>query len=313
MSSPFTDPRDPDELASALLDGELPPAEAEAAAGDPEVRQRLAVLRATRDALRADDPAATGEPPRPERRAAAIGRALAAYDAVGAAPVNHDAAAGAREVTSGPGAIGTLRRAGGARPVRWLSAAAAVLVLAGMIALISLASGPDATDDATVADSAGRATERAEPPTAEVPEAGDGALADDAEREEDSSAGALEAADDLAVAPAAPVDLGTPASTDVLVARAAAAVDEAGVPPPAAERAPSAAPGAVDEQLDRAECDAARARGSGPLSGDQPLLEMTAVLDGERLWVWAYADGADLRILALDESCRVVVDRIVHR
>lgn len=313
MSSPFTHPRDPDELASALLDGELPPAEAEAAAGDPEVQQRLVALRATRDALRANDPAATGEPPGPERRAAVIGRALAAFDAAGAARGQPRSDPGPHEVAAGPGVTGVLRRAGGARPLRWLSAAAAVLVLAGMVALISLASEPDVTDDATVTESSGRATEGAEPPAAGVPEAGGGAVAGDAEQEDSSADGQLEAGDETAGATAAPVDLGTPASTDVLVARATAAVDEMAGPPAAAERAPGAAPGAVDEQLDPATCDAARARGEGPLSGGPPLLEMTAVLDGERLGVWAYADGADLRIVAVDEGCHVRVDRIVHR
>ncbi|HET6953367.1 MAG TPA: hypothetical protein VFI47_23515, partial [Acidimicrobiales bacterium] len=119
------DPRDRsrDELASALLDGVLPPGEAEAARRDPGVMDRAAALTAARDALRAS-PLAPADPAARER---ALTRALAEFDAEGAVgQARHGPRPDVVHLRS--------RRRGGAggSAARWLGVAAAVLVLAGI-------------------------------------------------------------------------------------------------------------------------------------------------------------------------------------
>jgi hypothetical protein len=77
MTDDALDPRD--ELASAHLDGETSPTEAEDVAADADVAERIAAFAATRDAVRAAD-----APVDAARREAAIAAALAAFDEAGA-------------------------------------------------------------------------------------------------------------------------------------------------------------------------------------------------------------------------------------
>jgi hypothetical protein len=63
------------------------------------------------------------------------------------------------------------------------------------------------------------------------------------------------------------------------------------------------------DAFDPAACWTARTPGQGPLEGAVPLVEMTAVLDVERVDVLACADEGALRIVALDAGCHLVVNR----
>lgn len=303
MTSSPTPPPEPNELASALLDGELSPADAEVAARDPAVWRRLDELRAAREALRGADPGTADAPPGPVARSTAIGRALAAFDAEGEATTSDETGDPATSTTSAP------HRLGRTRPVRWLSAAAAVLVLAGMVALVSRTSARD-TDDTTAASTPDRAAESEEAAdeaddAAGAESAGDADHGPAADEADDPAGGAS------ATAEVGPVDLGTPPSSDALVTRAAGAVDAARLPAvETGDGAPAALPPAGG-QIDPDACEATRTPGRDPLEGAVPLLEMTAVLDGHRIGVWAYPGGGGLRIVGIDERCRVVVDEVV--
>ena len=109
----MTAPRDPDDLASALLDGLLTDDEATVAQGDPAVVARLAELTAVREAVRR--PPAGPDPVARERGVAA---ALAAFEA-GETPPSNAAPAhpwGARSPPEPRGGLGARRAAAGSRP-----------------------------------------------------------------------------------------------------------------------------------------------------------------------------------------------------
>jgi hypothetical protein len=315
MTSAPTPPRDPDELASALLDGDLAPHEAEAAQRDPAVRRQLDAMRAARETLRSTDPGAADGMPRAAARSATIARALAAFDAADAvAPRDADADADA-EVTrpAAPIAAGTtdaVRRVGRWHPRRWLSAAAVVLVLAGMVALLSRTTTHDAEDTSAASDMAAENDAARDATDGDDPRRKDAHGEEAAEMHQDPPGEGVD--EDAAVAQAdgwEPVDLGSPASPAALVVRATRATEVAGSSPLADSPALGPLPHAGDA-FDPAACRAARTPGQGPLEGAVPLLEMTAVLDVERVDVWAYADEGALRIVALDAGCHLVVNRV---
>ncbi|HET6663339.1 MAG TPA: hypothetical protein VFG94_03745, partial [Acidimicrobiales bacterium] len=153
----MTTPRDPDDMASALLDGLLTEDEAAAARRDPAVAARLAELGAVREAM--GTPPASPDPGARER---ALAAALAAYDA-------------GDELTDAVASVGTVgpmsgRRRAAARPApsragtpssapgsahgsarhRWLAAAAIVLVVVGLVGVLARnrGTGGDGSDSA---------------------------------------------------------------------------------------------------------------------------------------------------------------------
>jgi hypothetical protein len=155
-------PRDPDQLASDLVDGLLPPGDAARLGADPQVAAHVARIEAVRSALRGSPP-----PPPP---AGAIDRMVAA--AVHAGP-GSGAGSGPRHLQAVPP---TPRHGAppappgrSARP--WLAAAAAVAVGLAMAGLLSQGGGSD-SDSSDMATSAGDAEESAEHSDDEAAEAG---------------------------------------------------------------------------------------------------------------------------------------------
>ena len=116
----MTDAHDPDELASAHLDGATSPDEAALVAGDPALQARVEELRAVRDAMQ------EAPPVDPVRRDAAIEAALAAFD--------EDAAA----AEGAPAAVTPIASRRGISPtaIRVLGAAAVFVLLALLVPLL---------------------------------------------------------------------------------------------------------------------------------------------------------------------------------
>lgn len=280
-----------DELASALVDGELDPATAAAARARPDVVARAAELAAARDALRG----ASVPPPDDAAREQAIAAALAAYDTAG---------------TTAPGTVPTPttppappsvtpfepRRRTGAPARRrrtWqLAAAAAVVVLAGVLG-VALATSGDRTVDDTAAtsvepsDGVGTADAGEAAPRADEGFEGE---ADDADRP-DAPAGRQEVG-----------HLGTFASGEELADHLATALapGDHQVRPEASDGA-GAAPGPDPS------CDAPPPPLDDPATPTR--LHGHAVVDGTTVDVWVVDDGGRARLLAVDGDCRVVVDR----
>jgi hypothetical protein len=318
----MTEPRDVDDRASALLDGLLPAAEADAARRDPAVARRADEMRAARNALRQVPPADA------TRREAALAAALDALDPFGLDPHDldaPDAADAARPApppapvspaaaSTGPtplvGSAGAARPAGGRRRAwrdpRWLAAAAvAVLVLAvgGL-----LATGSSPSDDENAADvsssspaagsggsESGSASEESDTGTAmeAAPEGGDRAT--QAAPDADDGAGPS-SADPPAAAARRQVDLGSVASADQLADRARGAT----------------ASTALDTLGDDEQSETFSAEGTcaDPEGGAAPVvLHARARLAGEQVTVWVHDRDGARNLVAVDGSCRVVVDR----
>ena len=147
-----------DEIVSAHLDGEAAPDEAARIEGDPRSRERLEQF----DTVRAE--VAAPVPPDPSAREAALAAALDVFDrevapqleaaapttstAASGAPAVRDSAAGAdgraRTTPTGPVApvvdLSTRRRA---RGIQLLSAAAAILVVLGVVGALRVAQRSD--------------------------------------------------------------------------------------------------------------------------------------------------------------------------
>jgi hypothetical protein len=140
---------DLDLLASAYLDGDLDDAARADAEADPAFIDRVAELRAVRDAVASVDGAA----PAPARtRDAVLASALAAYDELHAEP-DHVAAA------TGPVTPLAPRRG---RSARWLGAvAAATVVAAGIGVVVATVANQDDDESAGISDAAVVATDAA--------------------------------------------------------------------------------------------------------------------------------------------------------
>ncbi|HKA83247.1 MAG TPA: hypothetical protein VKD21_05265 [Acidimicrobiales bacterium] len=287
----MTAARDPDDLASALLDGLLSDDEAAAARRDPAVAARLAELAAVRDAVRRQP-----RSPDPAARERGLAAALAAYDS----PDEADLAGG--------GAVSPMRSARAARPAaprtdtpwrphggarrRWLTAAAVVLAVVGVgILARNLDSGGD--DDTSTAASESSS------------EGGESNAAADAGGGTDQTAPPSDG--QLAI-----VDLGDVGSPAALAQRAAAMV---------AAGSSDASAGAAGGQAESGQGTAQAARPRSAACGDDAqaerlaaggepvVLRGRATLDGQPVDVWVVGASGDERVVAVDASCAVVVDQ----
>jgi len=269
-SSPSPDDRR-DELASALLDGALPAGEADAARRDPAVAARAAEMAAARDRVRDVPPlpASAGDD--------ALAAALGAYDET--------------VVTS----LAARRPSSGRRGApRWLGAAAALILVVGVIAGLAAlgrsgshgdrssntaaASGGSAEESPGAAGSSGADHESATRPQATVP-AGVGDLGDLGEA---PSAQAL--ARRVAPLPAVAADSGELTSAA----------------PQSTTRADKSA------ELSLAGCaagDATRGR-----SGGTVVSHGRARAGGVPVDVWIVRAGDQTRVVVLDADCRIAAD-----
>jgi hypothetical protein len=295
-------PRDPDDLASALLDGLLTDDEAAVAQRDPAVAARLAELAAVRDAVRRP-PAG----PDPVAREQGLAAALAAFEASEAPAEQREAGAvgstvrshGHRRPPSGSAAArGGTRRPRGTAGRRWLTAAAVVLAVVGLGVLASnWDAGSDNTDNAAQGGATDESSEEA---------GGDGRAA------EGPDSGTTEESVAPSAAPGVIVDLGDVGSSDALADRARSILAE-GVGRPLAEgsggevEADQGPAGDADllATTCRKDADAERLAAFS----ETVVLRGRATLEGEPVDVWVLTSDGTERVVALDTSCVVVVDQ----
>jgi hypothetical protein len=289
----MTDPRDPDDLASALLDGLLTDDEAAVARRDPAVAARLAKLAAVRDAVR-------GPPhgPDPAARERGVAAALAAYDSPDEADRPGGAAVGmqrggraARPAASRPV---TPWRPHGSAQRRWLTAAAVVLVVVGLGVLARnwdrVGDDDASTDAADVQSSEGGESNAA---------ADQGAGDDDETAPPGDGSGAI-------------VDLGDVDSPAALTERArvilAGRFSDASGGAPAGEAesgqgTPSASGASAAACADEAQAERLAA------GSERVALRGRATLDGEPVDVWVIGASGEERVVGVDASCTIVVDQ----
>jgi hypothetical protein len=296
----MTAPRDPDDLASALLDGLLTNDEAASARRDPAVAAWLAALAAVREAV-GRQPAG----PDPAARERGLAGALAAYDAAdddaersdadepvraAASPMGRSRAA-ARPATS---RADTPWRARGSARRRWLTAAAVMLVVVGLGALASNWDTGSDDDTATVAqdESSG--------------EGGAGSA------EEGADAGTTEES----VAPghglSVLVDLGDVDSSEALADRARSILAQrlAGAPAEATGGEAEAGQGADgDAAFLPATCSEEAESELLSAAPETVVLQGRATVDGQPVDVWVLDADGEERLVAVDASCTVVVDQ----
>lgn len=291
-----------DEVASALLDGLLPPEEAEAARRRPDVATSVARMEAARRALRNVPPPPVGSLDR------ALAAALDAFDgeapAPGATAVGHPPpdAVTAGQPAPGPGApaapapptdLAARRRHRSGRLPRWLGAAAAVALLAigaaGLAALDRGDGGDAETATMESADDGGQGSAGQDAPGARD-EAG--APAPEASADQDSSAGAPF---DARVLDAG--DLGTFATPEALVDAVSSLPLAEALPAPIDPS--TAGQGACPEGP------------PAPLAGPGVAIALRgqALLAGEPIEVYLVDVAGGRRVVALDSACAVVVDR----
>jgi hypothetical protein len=293
----MTAPQDPDELASALLDGLLTDDEATVARRDPAVAARLAELTAVREAVRR-----TPAGPDSAARERGLAAALAAFDAGdGGEQRGTGASAGTTVSPLGRGRAATRpaaahrrtpRRPRGTAGRRWLTAAAALLAVAGVVGLGVLASNWDTGSDdgdtaASSSDDAGRSDN-----TIEEPESGTA---------EEGAA--------PSVAPGGIVDLGDVDSPEALAERARSARAD-GSPSDLGQAAgggDAADEGGGGVPL-AGRCADAAAAGHLPAAGETIVLVARATLDGDRVDVWVLAADGKERVVAVDATCAIVID-----
>jgi hypothetical protein len=291
----MTAPRDPDDLASALLDGLLTDDEAAMARRDPEVVARLAELAAVREAVRRPP-----EGPDPVARERGLAAALAAFEAGDETAEQRGASASTGTAVGAPGRrpagrpvaarSGTPWRPRGTAGRRWLTAAAIVLAVVGLGVLASYLG--TSSDSADTAASGGDDAERSGDATAEEPEGGTG---------EESAP--------PSVAPGGIVDLGDVDSPEALAERAQAALAGGYARPLGRE---SSGQDTADEdagdgalRFHCADADAERLFAAG----EAVVLEARATVDGQAVDVWVLSADGNERVVAVDASCAVVVDQ----
>jgi hypothetical protein len=321
---------DPDDLASALVDGLLDADEAAAARRDPAVVARVAALAAARDAVAAPPPA-----PDPAERERAIAAALSAFDAETSAddegaiaadavreepaspmPGRFDHATPLPRQASRPPAARRRgpRSARSERWARWLGAAAAVVLVVAGVSLLARSNDSDDGDSAATSAESSSEDTGAGSEAEESGEAGDDAARDEAEESAGGdSAGALEAGEVL--------DLGAADSPEALADRARSTLDAERelADQPASDPNAGAVPDTTDSTPGDGDEDGVAAQASEPLAcptGDATAtarggtvdLRARALLDGEPVEVWLVDVGGSLTLLAVDADCAVVVD-----
>jgi hypothetical protein len=294
----MTAPRDPDELASALLDGHLSDDEATAATRDPAVAARLAELAAVREAVRR-----TPAGPDPAARERGLAAALAAFDAGDGGEQRGTSASagttvsplGRRRSAARPAAArrGTPRLPRGTASRRWLTAAAIVLAVVGVVGLGVLAANWDTgSDDGDTAASSSDDAGRSGNATEEQPESG-----------------SAEESVPPSVAPGGIVDLGDVDSPEALAERARSALADGS---PSALGQASDGEDAADEGGGgvplAGQCADAPAAGRLPAAGETIVLEARATLDGDGVDVWVLVADGKARVVAVDPTCAIVLD-----
>jgi hypothetical protein len=293
----MTASRDPDDLASALLDGLLTDDEAAMARRDPEVVARLAELAAVREAVRRPP-----EGPDPVARERGLAAALAAFEAGDETAEQRGASASTGTTVGDPGRrpagrpvaarSGTPWRPRGTVGRRWLTAAAIVLAVVGLGVLASNWDSGSGSDSADTAAGGGDDAERSGDATAEEPEGG-----------------TAEESAPPSVAPGGIVDLGDVDSPGALAERAQAALAGGYARPLGRE---SSGQDTADEdagdgalRFHCADVDAERLFAAG----EAVVLEARATVDGQAVDVWVLSADGNERVVAVDASCAVVVDQ----
>jgi hypothetical protein len=279
-------PRDPDELASALVDGLLAPDEAAAARRDPSVIQRAEKIQALRAALRDSPPPPAGAADN------AVAAALAAFDAAPGPPRHLQALPG-----GGPPQLG---RARSRRPGQWLAAAAVILVVGLVVAAVALER--DSGDEETAATEATQAADD----RAEMEEgAGDAAETDGNEGEDrDAATPAPEATQESGEAPmlaeSEVPELGEIADPQELEVRVSTYLTAGYGSDPAGIAARSGA------EEGPADCPGLSVLGD-PDHGTTVFVA-DALYQDALVRVHVYDVGGEQRLVATDQSCVDVVD-----
>ncbi|MEO7557313.1 MAG: hypothetical protein ABIV94_11990 [Acidimicrobiales bacterium] len=260
----------PDELVSAVIDGEASDADQARVASDRELSERREQLAAAAAALGGpvDSPTASA-------RDAAIAAALAAFDEGQARP----------DPEAAPAPVIALR---GRRPLRWLgvAAAAAIAVVAGAVLLRG--GGSSSSTTAARDDTRANSSASAQDTSARAP-------------------GAADQAEGTSAASAA-FDLGSFGTADALVAavRGTLDVDQEGAAPTTVaptDAPPTDATRAIDDQPATPACPAPRAV---PV----PKLVVSAVLAGQPVIVFVGPDPSGATVLvALTTACTVLLQQ----
>jgi hypothetical protein len=304
-------PRDPDDVASDVVDGLLPPDEAAAAQRDPAVAQRVHRILEARDALRSTPPFDADAAER------AIAAAVEVFDPTGpsAPATDQDRATSplppplrsidstvAGPVTSSP------TSGHGRRPVGpWLAAAAALLVALATVGLLARNGRDDSEDTAarsTEAETSSEPDQTGEESTAEG--GGAGAPAADEAPQGGDDAGSASETDARTQADALVHQLGEVRDADELAARVTSSVDGGRDRP----TQPTDAGGLAEEGAESpggAQSCAGLTTGGDPSRGVSVFVA-DAVLDGNPVRVHVYRSGDHQQLVATDHACTTVVD-----
>jgi negative regulator of sigma E activity len=284
-----------DELASALLDGEITGPEAAAARRRPDVATRLARLDAVRSAVR------RAPLPDPGARERAIAAALAAYDHA-AGPTPHRSEDRAADVPEA-GRVTPLQRRPPARrrPVpRWLGAAAAAAVVAAGIAGLAVIGSSSDDEDTAATDAAAE-----ESATDDASGAAEAPATDDETAEAEGEGGGNGRAD-----AAGPLDLGEYASVDDL-AGAVPSLVARDTGDGEAATAPSATTDGDESQQGAGVLQALCPSPPGTVAaGDATVvLQGRATVAGAAVDVYLVDDPSGRRLVVVDAGCTVVADQ----
>lgn len=277
---PSPPPDDPDELASALVDGLLSADAAEQAQRNPAVMRRVEEIMQVRAMLRAAPPAT------PAARDAALDAALAAFSGTTAATTPTDRPQHLRPV---PATSRPPRRA-----ATWLAAAAGIAVL-GLVA-VGIA-GQTGDDDAETAES-DAAEIQAEEPMPDAPASTGEAEGSDSEELDDAAGDSGAAPNASTEESTAVTDLGSVDEVEELEGAVRDSVD-AGAGRTSEEASPD---GSVTTSL------CAGLSISGDPERGTATFTATASYQGSEVVVHVYDLDGELQLVATDESCSDVVD-----
>lgn len=309
-------PRDPDQLASDVFDGLLPPDEAARLRDDPEIADRLARMEAMRGAVRSVPPASPGAADRMISAAVAAALAEGTPGAPGAPPPLRSVSP-TGPVPPPPPRYATRAPQRSAGP--WLAAAAAVLLVLGFVA-VGLSSSSSDDEDQASSDSSGDAMEEsapeepmssadagAEPSDTEDEDGSGGSASPQGEGDVGSGGGSGDT--ETTQSPDGPLGpstatagyLGTfdtpEALTDAVTDTLTRVTTDEGDPPPADTGPPSSDLGTCADSWPSGQ----------PVPGEVTF-RSSAVYQGAPVNVLIYDDGSEQRLVATDSSCRVVVD-----